>query len=167
MQEAQKMGMITKIWGPAAWLFLHSIAYNFTPQKTIHYKQFFKSLAFVLPCKKCRENYNNIITNSELKIQKNIFKSRKTFSFWLFKLHNKVQQDVYIKSGLECEKPMFDNSITDFKKVTKMYESFRSKCSNKSYGCTIPKKGIKLRSQIIIKRFNNKCAQQKMGIIFK
>lgn len=165
MNEVQKMGMITKIWGPAAWLFLHAISFNYYPERKEEYKQFFKLLAFVLPCKKCRENYHNLISKGDLKMTNKIFKSRDTFSYWLFKLHNKVQNDIFVKSELDCERPMYENNFKDYLKVKNIYESFRAKCTKKMYGCTVPKKGIKLRTQIIIKPFNSKCAKQKLGML--
>lgn len=167
MKESQKMGMITKIWGPAAWLFLHSISFNYSPDKARYYKNFFISLAHVLPCRKCRENYYYIITKSNLKITDKIFKSRRTFAYWLFQVHNKVQKDIYEKSGLLCEKPMYEDNMNDFKIISTLYEQFRSKCTKKAYGCVKPNKGIKLRSQIIVKPFNSKCANQNKGIILK
>ena len=45
-----KNGFQTKIWGSPAWLFLHCIAFNYTPDKKSS-KTFFLSLAHVLPCK--------------------------------------------------------------------------------------------------------------------
>ena len=165
MDESQKMGMVTKVWGPAAWLFLHCIAFNYTPEKHEEYKLFFESLANGLPCKSCRDNYSHIIYKSNLKLSKQIFKSRHTFAYWLFQVHNHVQNDIYAKSGLECEKPMYSNSFEDFHKIKRLYESFRAKCTKNAYGCVVPKKGLKLRTRIYVKHFSKKCNEHKHSII--
>ena len=56
-------GMLTTIWGPGMWHFLHTMSFNYPvkpndEQKT-HYKNYIFSLQKVLPCKYCRDNYAN------------------------------------------------------------------------------------------------------------
>ena len=55
-------GMMTSVWGPATWLMLHTMSFNYPiepseDQKKYYYK-FFKNLQNVLPCRYCRENLN-------------------------------------------------------------------------------------------------------------
>ena len=49
--------------GPPAWIFLHSITFNYpvkpSKETQIQYKNFFESLQFVIPCHKCQKNYQN------------------------------------------------------------------------------------------------------------
>ena len=47
-QMEQKEGMRTKVWGPPAWVFLHTVAHNY-PLK---------------PTREDRKNYKNFFTNS-------------------------------------------------------------------------------------------------------
>ena len=59
--------MFTNQWGPHAWLFLHSITFQF-PNKPTHkdklnYKHFFESIQNILPCPKCRSHYSKNIKN--------------------------------------------------------------------------------------------------------
>lgn len=151
MQSDSKQGFVTTVWGGPAWLFLHCIAFNYSPERKKGYIEFFKSLAKVLPCGKCRENYEELITTGNLKLTNKVMKDRESFSKWLFKVHNKVQYDIWKKTKVDCNKPMYKNNNEDFNKVKKTYEQFRAKCSQKMHGCVIPKNGIKLKSRIRIK----------------
>tara|TARA_Y100000992_G_C21192019_1_gene456037 strand:+ start:230 stop:721 length:492 start_codon:yes stop_codon:yes gene_type:complete len=156
-----KNGFQTKVWGSPAWLFLHCIAFNYTPEKAKEYEIFFRSLANVLPCKTCRINYTKLISSGKLRIQKKIFKNRRTFSKWLFLLHNKIQLDIYSRNNKDI--PMYTNA--DYNKVCKIYESFRAKCTKNQYGCTEPyNKGGKKRSIVQIHRFSKNKCQQKYAL---
>tara|TARA_Y100000816_G_C26062654_1_gene558148 strand:- start:583 stop:1077 length:495 start_codon:yes stop_codon:yes gene_type:complete len=160
--KIDKNGFQTKVWGAPAWLFLHCIAFNYLPDKKKKYIKFFKSLADVLPCKTCRDNYSHIIYNSKYKIDNDsIFKNRRSFSKWLFLIHNKVQRDIYKKN--DNDEPMYTDD--DFKKVCLIYEKYRAKCKKNQYGCTEPyKKGGKKRTLIRIKRFSKNICSQKHAI---
>ena len=141
--------MQTNVWGPAAWLFLHCIAANYTPEKMRGYNMFFNSLKYVLPCGACRKNYTRILKEM-LPLKKSVFKSRKTFSLWLFMLHNQVQRDIYAKTLDVRNKPVYNDTHVDFMKTVHFYEHFRAKCTKDSYGCTVPIKGRRRRSKILI-----------------
>jgi hypothetical protein len=144
--HGSKNGFQTRIWGPPAWFFLHTISLNYTPKRKHGHFKFFKSLGKVLPCGTCRDNYNKIISKGPLKLNMDILASRETLSMWLFKVHNKVQNDIYIKTDKKKDIPMFSNKNKDFMKAMKTYESFRAQCNKKSkqsYGCTKPIDGSK------------------------
>jgi hypothetical protein len=53
-------GMITSAWGSCAWLFLHTISFNYpvnpTNENKKDYFNFIVNLTKVLPCGKCRDN---------------------------------------------------------------------------------------------------------------
>ena len=53
--------MDPEVWGPHAWIFLHTITltypHNPTDQDKKNYKMFFYNLATVLPCTHCSQNY--------------------------------------------------------------------------------------------------------------
>ena len=55
-------GMLTSIWGPSLWHYLHTMSFNYpvcpTNEEKKHYKNFILSLKHVLPCKYCRKNLN-------------------------------------------------------------------------------------------------------------
>ena len=56
-------GMLTTVWGPALWHYLHTMSFNYpvkpTQQQKRHYRNFVLSLEHVLPCKYCRMNLKN------------------------------------------------------------------------------------------------------------
>jgi hypothetical protein len=127
-----KNGMQTKVWGPTGWVFLHSIAQNYpeepTNEQKMYYKNFFRLIGNVLPCRYCRESYQQFIEEPGTKLNDAVMKNRKTFTRWLYDIHNKVNK----KLGI--------NYCVSFEQVTKKYESFRSKCT-KSEPVTKPIKG--------------------------
>lgn len=150
-----KNGFQTKVWGPAAWLFLHCITLNYDPQRNRkETKLFFESLAYVLPCGACRENYKHTIHNSrQLKINDTVFASRESLAFWLFKLHN------YVTRCQTGSVSLYNDTKRDFYRMVHFYERLRAKCiihsdpTKHKGGCVLPVKkgGIRLRSVIRIK----------------
>jgi len=112
-------GMVTRIWGPWAWCFLHTISFNYptnpTSEDKKNYKNFILNLQHVLPCGHCRKNYNKNLKLHPLTI-KNL-KNRKTFSTWVYELHEVVNKMLKKKSNLSYEA------------VQERYEHFRSRCT--------------------------------------
>lgn len=119
-QIEQKEGMRTKVWGPPAWIFLHTVAHNYplkpTRQDRKNYKNFFKSIGYILPCKYCRMSYQQYY--KELPITR-FLNCRENVAYWIFLIHNKVNA----KLG-RCQL-----SLKDFKnKIKPRYDSYRAKC---------------------------------------
>jgi hypothetical protein len=152
-------GMMTKVWGPAGWLFLHCVAagypYVINPDKPEHlekqndYYRFFYYLGKVFPCKYCRNSYQDFITDLS---PINHLGSRKKLCKWLYDIHNKVNDKLGVPA---CEIPSFED-------VEKNYEQFRAKCTpttenektaNKAKGCVIPANGKPSRSVIKVVEF--------------
>lgn len=85
--------MDPEIWGPGAWLFLHSITLNYPNSPTqvdkkIH-SDFFNLLGKVLPCSTCKQHYQS--NNNNLPVQFNL-QSKETLVKWLIEIHNKVNK---------------------------------------------------------------------------
>jgi hypothetical protein len=63
-------GMMTSVWGPAMWLFLHTMSFNYpvnpTEEQKKHYYKFFKNIQNILPCKYCRDNYKENLKTHKL-----------------------------------------------------------------------------------------------------
>tara|TARA_B110000208_G_scaffold86360_1_gene109371 strand:+ start:569 stop:994 length:426 start_codon:yes stop_codon:yes gene_type:complete len=78
-----------KIWGPHAWLFLHTITFNYpenpSEQDKVNFFTFFDSLKHVLPCVKCRKHYSE--NSKDLKDNLN---SKDDLVKWLINIHNNV-----------------------------------------------------------------------------
>lgn len=86
--------MITSIWGPGMWHFLHTMSFNYPvkPTKTNkdHHETFIESLQHVLPCRYCRENYAKNLKNAGWK--RGVLRNRDTFSRFVYRLHNEVNR---------------------------------------------------------------------------
>ena len=128
-------GMVTAIWGPPLWTYLHTISFYYPwepteKQKNDMFTQM-KLLANTLPCNICRENYKKNIKKKHLRLTKQIFKNRYTFSKWLYDLHNEVNKHL--------NKPI----TMSYDDVQKRYDSFRAECNPKKdkKGCVTPKRG--------------------------
>ena len=149
-------GMVTAIWGPGLWHYLHTMSFNYpiNPSKEDkkNYKAFITSLQFVLPCRYCREN---LIKNFKiLPLTIEVMKNRNSFSRYIYKLHELVNKMLNKKSGLTyCQ-------------VRERYEHFRSRCTvndppkveqKKEKGCTEPLYGKKAKCIIKIVPQEEQC----------
>lgn len=76
-------------WGSNAWIFLHSVAYNYPDRPTQAiadaHRTFFTSLAHVLPCRWCRDSYGQYM--QALPIEPAL-RSRRALCDWLYRIHN-------------------------------------------------------------------------------
>lgn len=153
-------GMMTKVWGPAGWLFLHSVAmgypYYINDENPDHktkkedYYKFFYYLGKVLPCKYCRESYMDFFAKLNLNGNLN---SRNEVSRWLYDMHNKVNRKLGVP---ECRIPTFEAHRGE-------YEKYRAKCKktteeerevNKSKGCLAPADGTAKRCVVKVINFH-------------
>ena len=83
--------MDPKIWGPSAWLFLHTITFNYPNNPTKEDKEnihkFFDSLKYTIPCRTCKEHYKDNLKNIPIKLD-----SKDDLIEWLFDIHNSVNK---------------------------------------------------------------------------
>ena len=112
-------GMVTTVWGPATWHFLHTISFNYPVHPTArdkkNYRDFILSLQYVLPCRYCRENLKKNLARMPLTMRH--MKNRDTFSRYIYELHELVNKMLDKDSGLSyCD-------------VRERYEHFRSRCT--------------------------------------
>ena len=112
-------GMLTSVWGPSLWHYLHTMSFNYPVKPTRkdkkHYKQFVMNLRNVLPCKYCRMNLRKNL--KDLPLRDKDLKNRHSFSLWMYKLHEHINKMLGKKSGLT------------FEKVRERYEHFRARCT--------------------------------------
>ena len=112
-------GMLTSVWGPAMWHYLHAMSFNYpvnpTGNEKKHYKNFILSLKNVLPCKYCRINLKNNFKQYPLK--KCHLMNRESFSKYVYKLHEIVNNMLNKTSNITYEK------------ARDTYEHFRSRCT--------------------------------------
>lgn len=160
-------GMITSIWGPSMWHYLHAMSFNYpikpSQENKKYYKEFILNLQYTLPCKYCRINLKNNLKNFPL--QSCHLKNRETFSKYIYNLHEVINKMLKKKSGLSyCD-------------VRERYEHFRSRCTDeniksklfkfknktkkgrntKEKGCTEPLYGNKAKCVINIVPQETKC----------
>ena len=59
--------MDTRFWGPPGWKLIHQVAYKYpinpTEIEKLDYGIFYSNLAFVLPCKYCRNSFTKYLKN--------------------------------------------------------------------------------------------------------
>lgn len=140
-------GMLTNVWGPSLWHFMHIMSFNYPDDPTRlekkHYRNFMLNLQHVLPCKYCRQNLVNNFKQMPLHMAH--MKNRDSFSRYIYNLHEHINKMLGKYSGLTyCE-------------VRERYEHFRARCTSTSKktrkknerGCTEPLYGKK--SKCIIK----------------
>ena len=112
-------GMLTSVWGPSLWHYLHIISFNYpvnpTKQQKEKYKEFVMNLKYTLPCKYCRDNLKNNLKQHPLNAK--ALKNRENFSRWMFDLHELINKMLKKRSGLTYES------------VRQRYEHFRSRCT--------------------------------------
>ena len=112
-------GMLTTVWGPALWHYLHTMSFNYpvrpTRQEKKHYRDFVLQLQHVLPCKYCRMNLKNNFKDVPLRSRD--MKNRKAFSHYIYRLHEHINKMLGKKSGLT------------YKMVREQYEHFRARCT--------------------------------------
>ena len=153
-------GLMTRLWGPSGWLFLHCVSfgypYKIDPTNPEHiekqndYYRFFYYLGKVMPCKYCRNSYMEFFTKSS---PMSHLGSRKEFTKWLYDIHNMVNDKLGVP---KCEVPTFEE-------VEERYQSFRASCApltekqranNSVKGCTVPADGKSKRSVIKVVEYD-------------
>jgi len=162
-------GMLTTVWGPSMWHFLHTMSFNYPVEPSCdekqHYRDFVLSLRNVLPCGKCRKNLCKNLAKLPLTLDR--MKSRATFSKYMYDLHELVNTMLHKTSGLT------------YAEVRDRYEHFRSRCTlspsemvkdpeknpeekKPEDGCTEPLYGEKSKCVLHIMPQQEKCATFQM-----
>lgn len=151
-------GMLTSVWGPSLWHFLHTLSFNYpvnpTPLQRKQYRDFIYSLQYILPCIHCRENLSKNLKS--ICFNNKCLKNRDSFSRAIYDLHNQIN----IMLGKKKYKT--------YEEVRDCYENFRSRCklpikhktfkknhdnhkkSKKEKGCINPLYGVKSKCLINI-----------------
>ena len=148
-------GMLTTVWGPSLWHYLHTMSFNYpvnpTNEDKKNYKNFIFNLKNVLPCKYCRIN---LTKNFKLNpLEDHCMKNRTTFSKYIYNLHELINKNLGKNSNLTYED------------VKDRYENFRASCDKdnkvfnfkKEKGCTNPLYGKKAKCVIKIVPQETKC----------
>ncbi len=155
-------GMLTTVWGPSMWHYLHTVSFNYpvhpTPADKKHYRDLLLNMQNTLPCRHCRENLRRNFRAHPLKPCHMV--NRAAFSRYVYRLHEIINHMLGKESGLSyCD-------------VRERYEHFRARCSQdnqklfkfnkrktrrKEKGCTEPLYGKKAKCVIKIVPQETKC----------
>jgi hypothetical protein len=113
-------GMLTTVWGPSMWHYLHTMSFNYPVEPTLNekknYRDFVINLQYVLPCKYCRMNLSRNFKQMPLKMS--TMENRESFSKYIYELHELINKMLNKKSNLKyCD-------------VRERYEHFRSRCTD-------------------------------------
>lgn len=130
--------MNPEIWGPGAWLFLHSItlAYpnNPTQLDKENYKTFFEILKNVIPCKKCSYNYSKNIKDNDISDH---LDSKVSLVKWLVNIHNQV--------NIENNK-----KTMEYKDVIKEYKKIYNINKNSLFSKDISTYSVKTNNKLLM-----------------
>ena len=81
------------VWGPFFWHTIHIVALGYSKNPTYTdkkcAKEFYESLAFLLPCSVCREHYKGYLQEKPIST---FLDSRTDLIKWTIQIHNKVNQ---------------------------------------------------------------------------
>ena len=128
-----------KIWGPHAWFFLETITMSYpenpSEEQIKNFKTFFYTLQFIIPCNKCRVNYNKHLQIYPL--SDHVLRNRDNLFKWIVNMHNAVDPN-----KTRTLKETYDYYISQ-------YSGEESSKINNKY-CTSKLKNIFIVSSIIL-----------------
>jgi hypothetical protein len=115
--------MDTRFWGPPGWKLLHQISYKYPDKPTdiqkLDYGIFYSNLAFVLPCKYCRNSFTKYIKNLPVE---GYLDCKSKLTEWVYLMHNKVNGKLRRQGLLTTPNP-------SFKEISERYEECaKEKC---------------------------------------
>jgi hypothetical protein len=144
-------GMLTTVWGPSQWHFLHTMSFNYpihpTEKQKKAYRNYMLLLKDVLPCGKCRTNLKENYIKLPLRMSN--MRNRETFSKYVYDLHELVNDMLGKTSGLTYDQ------------VRERYEHFRSRCTKTKRELLKKRKTMKQKTT---KRKNEKgCTEPLVG----
>ena len=158
-------GMLTTVWGPSLWHYLHTMSFNYpvkpTKSQKIYYMKFVKLLKHVLPCKYCRINLKENFKTTPITMA--CMKNRETFSRFIYNLHETINRMLKKKSGLTYDdvRERYEHFRARCKKKTtkKKHKLFKFKKTSKNHkGCTEPIHKVKSKGVVKIVPVNDKCS---------
>ena len=88
-----RMQFPPSVWGPFFWHTIHIVALGYSKNPTYTdkkcAKEFYESLAFLLPCSICREHYKEYLQEKPIST---FLDSRTDLIKWTIQIHNKVNK---------------------------------------------------------------------------
>lgn len=157
--------MNTRVWGPAGWVFLDAIAFNYPVQinhrSTKHrelkrrYKELFENLQYTLPCKYCRQSYKRFL--NELPIDR-FLDSRADLTYWLYLIHDKVNHKLLHQEQQALQERYAD---IDKKRSLTRTQRYRERAKARRQTCfTKPSPTYKAYCKRV-EKYRAKCAKKR------
>jgi hypothetical protein len=108
--------MQTTKWGKEGWCFLESIVGQY-PEAPSHedkklYLIFLTHIGQILPCIYCRQSYQDFIKDLPIIY---FLESGKTLRYWLYLIHNKVNDKLRKQGYLHTPNPSYDEIVNKYK----------------------------------------------------
>ena len=155
-------GMLTTVWGPSMWHYLHTVSFNYPVRPTSadkkHYRELLMNMQHTLPCRHCRENLKRNFRAHPLKACH--MTNRDAFSRYVYRLHEIVNKMLGKKSGLSfCEvRERYEHfRARCIQDNTKLFQFRKRKTRRREKGCTEPLYGKKAKCVIKIVPQDTKC----------
>ena len=110
-------------WGGPAWKFLYYVTLSYpenpTPSEKDNYKKFYLSLQSILPCEKCRVNFEEHISKFPIT---NYLDNQETILDWLILINNEVNKKINMPSVTKenIKKKYFNKSSSSGYNVKKI-----------------------------------------------
>lgn len=127
--DGHDSGMMTSLWAPCLWKSIFFVCSNYPVSPTEDQKKNYKSwlllLGSVMPCKYCRENFQNHMKDAKLQLTDKIMDNRYTLMKWAFEFKKAVCEAVGTIYLLT-----FDQFVEDM-------ESYRARCVENENGCSM------------------------------
>jgi len=93
IHTVNRMQFPPSVWGPFFWHTIHIVAIGYSKNPTYTdkkcAKEFYESLAFLIPCSICREHYKEHLVRSPITTH---LDSRTDLIKWTIAIHNKVNK---------------------------------------------------------------------------
>jgi len=146
-------GMLTTVWGPSIWHYLHTMSFNYPVKPSSddkkHYYDFMINLKNVLPCKYCRENLKK--NYKEFPLTRKDMENRESFSRYVYNLHELINKMLNKKSNLSyCD-------------VRERYEHFRARCTEEKRAVFKFNKTMKKQLKQTTKKTEKGCTEPLFG----
>lgn len=104
MRASYRMKVPPAVWGPLFWHTIHIVALGYPANPTYGHKkaakEFYESLAFLIPCPVCREHYEKHLQKNPLTPH---LDRRDDLFRWTVNLHNEVNESLGKPRLLESE----------------------------------------------------------------
>lgn len=114
--------MDTRFWGPSGWKLLHAITSQYpikpTESDKVTYHIFFNTLPVILPCIYCRQSltnyYDKVPITKRLDNNTLPLDNRNSLKYWLYTIHNLVNDKLRGQGLISTPNPEFNNIIDKY-----------------------------------------------------